>query len=38
MAIRISSENDRMKCLLDSNIFLEGILLQDHSEEVRAFL
>lgn len=27
-----------MNCLLDSNIFLEGILLQDHAEEVRAFL
>jgi len=27
-----------MNCLLDSNIFLEGILLQDRSDEVRAFL
>ena len=38
MALRISSENELMNCLLDSNIFLEGILLQSHAEEVRTFL
>ncbi len=38
MAFRISSKNEPMNCLLDSNIFLEGILLQTHAEEVRTFL